>query len=104
MELLDLLGVQVDLNDTPTLDVVVDCRDGRWFRCWVPSTTTLGQLKDRLQREEAWPKDALLETDAKDCWDPNAGGFFGQKICETRRLCLRRSSQYCNFYGEYDEP
>lgn len=61
-----VLAEKVDLNDTPTLDVVVDCRDGRWFRCWVPSTTTLGQLKDRLQREEAWPKDAMLETDAKD--------------------------------------
>lgn len=63
-----VLAEKVDLKDTTTtsLEVVVDCRDSRWFRCWVPSTTTLGQLKDILRGEETWPKDAVLETDAKD--------------------------------------
>eukprot|EP00435_Cladocopium_sp_Y103_P042988 s34_g12.t1 len=67
-----VLAEKVDVNVTSpaSLDVVVDCRDGsRWFRCRVPSTTTVGQLKELLRREETWPNDAVLETDAKDRWD-----------------------------------
>lgn len=105
-----VLAEKADLEDTTTTsrDVVVDCRDGRWFRCWVPSTTTLGQLKDILRGEETWPKDAVLETDAKESSEllalQIALGRWPEALALAKKLQLPEAQQLVEAWQSNDSP